>query len=140
MYELSRRVRITLNPSQLGPGGPLAAEPSGRALDAIGVGAFYELEVTCRGEPEPRTGFVMNISEIDAAVRGQAVPMIEEAMRRWMTGARQSAGVVLAEILGALQPRLGHAVASVRWWLSPSHWLLVETTNMDRVLISQQFE
>jgi 6-pyruvoyltetrahydropterin/6-carboxytetrahydropterin synthase len=130
MYELSRRVRISLNPAQLGPGAPLAAEPSGRALDTIGVGAFYELEVSCRGEPDPRT----------AAVRGQAVSMIEQAMRQWMTGTRRSAGAVLAEILGALQPRLGHAVASVRWWLSPYHWLLVETSNMDRVLISQQFE
>jgi 6-pyruvoyltetrahydropterin/6-carboxytetrahydropterin synthase len=69
----------------------------------------------------------MNISGIDAAVRGQAVSMIEQAMRQWMTGTRRSAGAVLAEILGALQPRLGHAVASVRWWLSPYHWLLVET-------------
>jgi 6-pyruvoyltetrahydropterin/6-carboxytetrahydropterin synthase len=140
MYELSRRVRISLNPAQPGPDGPPAADPCDRGLDTLGVGAFYELEVSCRGEPAPRTGFVMNISEIDAAVRGRAVAMIAEAMRRWMTGERRSAGAVLAEILAALQPRLGHAVASVRWWLSPYHWLLVETTNMDRVLISQQFE
>jgi 6-pyruvoyltetrahydropterin/6-carboxytetrahydropterin synthase len=140
MYDLSRRVRISLNPAQLSPGRPSAVEPAGPSGDPVGVGAFFELEVCCRGEPDARTGFVMNISEIDAAVREQAAAMIEEAMRRWMTGARTSPGAVLAEVLEALQPRLGRTVASVRWWLSPYHWLLIETSHMDRVLISQQFE
>jgi 6-pyruvoyltetrahydropterin/6-carboxytetrahydropterin synthase len=133
-------VRIWLSPAQLGPGDGPPGGPKDRAEDPAGVGAFCELEVCCRGRPDPTTGFVMNISEIDEAVRAHGVTMLVAAMRRWLGGSGRSAGSVLAEIIGVLQPRLGHAVASVRWRLSPYHWLLVETTNMDRVLISQQFE
>ncbi|MHC4082825.1 MAG: 6-carboxytetrahydropterin synthase [Planctomycetota bacterium] len=136
MYELSRRVRFSLNPAQLAPGEERRDPDSG----SVGLGAFYELEVTCRGRPDSATGFVMNISEIDGAVRAHAVTRLGEAVRGWMAGSRRSAGAVLAEVVGALQPPLGGAVASVRLWLSPYHWLLVEATNMDRVLISQQSE
>jgi 6-pyruvoyltetrahydropterin/6-carboxytetrahydropterin synthase len=140
MYELSRRVRISLSPAQLGPAGLPPAGLDDRDRDREGVAAFYELEVKVRGRPDPVTGFVLNISKIDESVRAHAVARLGGAMRRWMTGSRRSAGAVLAEVIEALQPQLGHFVASVRLWLSPYHWLLVEATNMDRVLISQQFE
>ncbi len=140
MYELSRRVRFSLSPAQPGPGGAPQAGVDARDHDPIDLGAFYELEVSCRGRPDPTTGFVMNISEIDEAVGAHAVARLGEALRQWMAGSRRSAGAVLAEVVRAVQPRLGHAVAWVRLWLSPYHWLLVETSNMDRVLISQQFE
>jgi 6-pyruvoyltetrahydropterin/6-carboxytetrahydropterin synthase len=136
MYELSRRVRIWVRPAQTHPRGP--RPEAAEAQD--GLGAFYELEVACRGRPGPATGFVINISEIDEAVRAHAVSRLSEAVRRQVTGSTRSVGAVLAEILGALQPPLDRAVAWVRLWPSPYHWLLVETTNMDRVLISQQFE
>jgi 6-pyruvoyltetrahydropterin/6-carboxytetrahydropterin synthase len=61
-------------------------------------------------------------------------------MRQAIAGSTRSVGAVLAEILAAVQPPLEHAVAWVRLWPSPYHWFLVETMNMDRVLISQQFE
>jgi 6-pyruvoyltetrahydropterin/6-carboxytetrahydropterin synthase len=140
MFDLSRRVRIWLHPAQLSPGGSRPGAAEGEDHDSIGLGAFYELEVACRGRPGPTTGFVMNISKIDEAVRNHAVSRLTEAARRAMAGSRRPVGAVLAEVIEALQPRLGHAVAWVRLWLSPYHWLLVETTNMDRVLIRQQFE
>jgi 6-pyruvoyltetrahydropterin/6-carboxytetrahydropterin synthase len=127
MYLLSRRVRIQLDPYDSGP-------------DPAGPGAFYELEVRCAGRPDPMTGYLVNISAIDEAVRTRAVGTLQEAGRRWASGARQPAGAVLAEILAALQPALGGIVASVRWWLSPYHWLLIEATTMDRVQICRQFE
>ena len=65
MYELSRRVRFWVHPAQLDPRG--GRPGAGQAQE--GLGAFYELEVACRGQPGPTTGFVVNISEIEEAVR-----------------------------------------------------------------------
>ncbi len=134
MYELSRRVRFGVSPAQLhGGDGPAGDEPAG-------LGAFYELEVRCRGRPDSATGYVMNISEIDEAVRDRAVDRLREAMAGWVAGSDRPAGTVLAAVLETLQPALGHAVSAVRWWLSPYHSILCEADHMDRVLISRQFE
>ncbi|MHC4217909.1 MAG: 6-carboxytetrahydropterin synthase [Planctomycetota bacterium] len=140
MYELSRRVRIRLSPAQVRPQRSPSPPAGARDHDPVGVDAFYELEVKCLGRPDPTTGFVMNISEIDAAVRAHAEARLRDAMSRWIEGSRRSVGSVLNEVIETLQPRLGGTVASVRLWLSPYHWLLVEATTMDRVLISEQFE
>ena len=127
MHLLSRRVRIHLDPYDHGP------HPSG-------LEAFYELEVRCAGRPDPTTGYLVNISAVDRAVRTLAVEVLREAGWRWASGSRQPPAAALAEIVEALQPALGGIVASVRWWLSPYHWLLIEATTMDRVQISRQFE
>ncbi len=50
-------------------------------VDTIGPGAFAEIEVACRGRPDPTTGFVMNISRIDEAVREHALGLLRRASR-----------------------------------------------------------
>src|SRR5262245_32122454 len=87
MLTLSRAVRFAINP----PAGADAREPSpenhGRANGFGGVppmrglGRHYELTVVCRGNPDPTTGYLVNIRDIDAAVRAEAIPLIERACR-----------------------------------------------------------
>jgi len=45
-----------------------------------GLGAHYELIVSCRGEINPTLGYLINIKEIDQAVRSQALPILQQAM------------------------------------------------------------
>jgi 6-pyruvoyltetrahydropterin/6-carboxytetrahydropterin synthase len=140
MFELSRRVRFSLHPPPAGPGGSAGVSRDSGPWDPLDLGAFYELEVACRGRPDPGTGFVNNISEIDEAVEAHALPGLREALCRRPAGPRRSSGAILGGVVEALQPSLGDRVAWVRLWLSPYHWLRVEAASMDRVLISQQFE
>ena len=46
-----------------------------------GLAAHYALEVRCRGEIDRQTGYLMNITVIDEAVRTTAIPRIARAVR-----------------------------------------------------------
>ena len=102
-----------------------------------GIGAYYELEVHCAGEPDPQTGYLLNISAIDEAVRQHAIPIIEHAARHHP---HRDPATVLAPITHALQAPLANSVRGVRWRLSPYYSAAMATPASDRVLISQQFE
>ena len=116
MYELARRVRFHDGP------------------------AFSELEVRCRGLPDPVTGYVMNISEIDQAVRRHAGDRLRDAVGSWISGSGDRTADVLRGFAEAIRPALHDAVSSVRWWPSPYHSIQLETSAMDRVRISRRFE
>jgi 6-pyruvoyltetrahydropterin/6-carboxytetrahydropterin synthase len=45
-----------------------------------GFGAFLLLRVTVEGEPDPQSGYLLNIKEIDDVVRKRAVPAFREAV------------------------------------------------------------
>ena len=96
-----------------------------------GLGAHYELVVSCRGEIDPVQGYLINIKEIDAAVRGHAVPRIHAAL-----GAGD-AGSTLREVVRGL-PLKG--LDSVRWKLSPYYSLEVKTDAPTTVLLRQKFD
>ncbi len=132
MYELSRRVRFSVSPARLGG----VADAS----DDAALGAFYELEVLVRGEPDRATGYLMNISVIDEAVRAKAVDLLGEAVAGWVNGSDRTVGNVLVSVIEALQAALNGSVSTVRWWLSPYHSIRCETSRMDRILLSRQFE
>jgi 6-pyruvoyltetrahydropterin/6-carboxytetrahydropterin synthase len=101
------------------------------------LGAYYELVVCCRGEPDPVTGYLMNISEIDRAVRTRAVPLIERAVQA--TPGR-APGHVLRELIAVLQPDLARPIQSVAWRLTPFYTVTMETAQMQRFLMTQQFD
>ena len=101
------------------------------------IGAYYEIEVTCRGEADPVTGYMMNISAIDRAVRRHALPIVASAVR---DRPHVQPAAVLNDVLAALQEPLDRRVASVRWRLNPYYSVAMEASSRDRVLILQQFE
>src|SRR5690348_12545521 len=79
MLELTRTVRFCLNGD-----GTLATDSAASNTFAWwpamrGLGRYYELEVTCRGEADPVTGYFMNIKRIDEVVRQAALPRVSEA-------------------------------------------------------------
>lgn len=139
MIELARTVRFCVNPlarrataREGRPRNTFAAWPS-----MAGLGAYYELTVTCRGEPDPTTGYMMNITAIDAAVRDHAIGLIEQAA---IDRPGVEPGALLRELIEALQPALERSVARVRWHLTPFYSVTMEADDMSRVLIRQQFE
>lgn len=137
MFELTRTVRFCINLSPVRPSrdarlNTFAAFPS---MDGIGV--YYEIEVSCRGDTDPTTGYVMNISAIDEVVRERAIPLIRRVV---LEEPDQEPSAVLAETMRAIQESLDGLVSSIRWRLSPYYSLSMKADTMDRFLISQQFD
>ncbi|MCC6680573.1 MAG: 6-carboxytetrahydropterin synthase [Phycisphaeraceae bacterium] len=137
MVELRRTVRFCINDASQGddPGGrdnTFSAWPAMR-----GLGRYYELEVACRGEPDAKTGYVMNIKRIDEAARAAALPLIEQAAR---SGGAVTLGDLMRRMLRALESKLDHSVTRLRLALTPYFSLSIRSRSMDQIEISQQYE
>lgn len=137
MIELSRAVRFSV------PLDPAADQhPDGRNTFAgwpamVGLGAWYELVVTCRGEPDAATGYLVNIKAIDAAVRRHALPIVRDAIGH--APGREPA-LLLPAILESVDAALGGIVSSIRWRLSPYHSVAMTVETAERYLLTERFE
>ena len=82
MHRLTRTVRFNLPAGGRAPGnrpGEGANGESGKP-PMEGLGVHYSIEVRCEGEPDPETGYLINIKEIDTAVHGELVPLVAKAV------------------------------------------------------------
>lgn len=113
-----------------------------------GLGVFYELLITCRGDADPNTGYFLDIKTIDRAARAAAIPAITEAFRSAARDGPNSApdpAAILIALAPALNTALGGVLHSVRWYLSPFYSMefLVPaspSTSATTVTIRQRFE
>lgn len=148
MLELSRLVRFSIPLASLRAGGPpvrpAADDPLGGRHNSFaawpstdGVGVFCQWQVRCRGEADPRTGYLVGIAEIDAAVRGHAIDAVA-AMLRDDPGAEPAA--ILAAVLPRLDAALDGRLHDLTWYLTPWHRVRLEHRRMDRFEIRQQFD
>jgi 6-pyruvoyltetrahydropterin/6-carboxytetrahydropterin synthase len=137
VVQLTRAVRFAVNAPGLAPdgaGSQADGAPSAGAHKAngyaaapalLGLGAFYELLITARGEPDARTGYFLDIKHIDRAARQTVLPAITRAVHaHWQARAGEPAlGVhahdVLAGTMTALNGALGGVLVRARWCLSP---------------------
>jgi 6-pyruvoyltetrahydropterin/6-carboxytetrahydropterin synthase len=137
MVELTRTVRIGLSPAW--PATEAMARPRLNAFagwpSIIGPGSWCEVEVTCVGEADVRTGYLVDIAQVDQAVRTTALP--------WLLEQLKAGGESLPE-MGALfegvQSRLGAAVKRVTLRATPYSSVTIERNTMPKVIVSQQFE
>jgi 6-pyruvoyltetrahydropterin/6-carboxytetrahydropterin synthase len=83
------------------------------------------------------TGYLMNISAIDRAVREHVVPLIAHAVA---TSETDSPARLLLQALRALHRALGSALTSIRWNLTPYYSIAMTAAAPDRVLLRQSFE
>ena len=140
MLELTRTVRFCLD-GDGGFRGETRADNTYAAWPAMrGLGRYYELLVTCRGEADPETGYFVNIKEIDRAAREFALPVVSGFAKREVGGEVVGYGEVMGGVLGAMVEGLGGKVVAVEMRLTPSYGLKIEVADMSSVLMSQQFE
>lgn len=103
-----------------------------------GLGRFYELEIAARGEPDPTTGYLLNITDIDRAAHGAAIPLIARACAE--TPETEPA-LLLPALLDALARALpGGRLESVRWRLTPYYSLEMTPAETKHVTLRQQFD
>ena len=101
------------------------------------LGAYYELDVTCRGEPDPITGYLINITAIDRAVRAVAIPRIRDALR---SAVAVDPAALLPQLAVAVQNAVDREVIATQWRLTPTFSLTVRSDDMTHVILRQQFE
>lgn len=139
MLELSRTVRFCLS----GEMGDLAS-PRDNTFSAWpamrGLGRYYELEVTCRGQADAQTGYFINIKTIDEVVREHVLPMLIERVSDASAAAATPMGALMRSVFEAIDPPLNGTVAQVRLVLTPTLSLGIERNDMDHVIIRQQYE
>jgi 6-pyruvoyltetrahydropterin/6-carboxytetrahydropterin synthase len=143
MHRLTRTVRFNLDAGGriAPPGSAHGANGEGGKPPMAGFGAHYEFEVRCAGEPDPETGYLINIKDIDKAVRSGIVPRVAEAMARGETPAAAMPG-----LLHETGSRLPVRVVSVGLRLSP-HLVYEAATHEEgdtmgttEVIVRQMFE
>jgi 6-pyruvoyltetrahydropterin/6-carboxytetrahydropterin synthase len=130
VFRLAREVRLSIpfRKTQTPPvkiynghaGYPAMEEP----------GQFFTVQVSLAGEPDPESGYVVNIQEIDAIVRSDGLPILLE-----LGGGAKTAGW-LFEKFGAVWPNL----ASVRLGVTPYTAYSVRATEHPMVRFSHRFE
>lgn len=143
MLELSRTVRFCLNDPEEGARGAQAPERHNgfSAWPPMrGLGRFYELEVHCVGEADRTTGYFINITHIDAAVREHLLPYLAQTLAAATRSAAMPMGTLLGRMLEQLQPPLDHTVARLALKLTPMHSLEIRRSDMNHIVMRQQFE
>lgn len=133
MIILARTVRFAINPD----GSTEGANGYAGVPTMSGLGRHYEITVKCRGTVHEKTGYFLNIKEIDRAVRTAAIPVIADACR---TPSARSPSAVLIAIWPGVNSSLGGSVQSITWNLSPYYCLEMTRTDPGRVLLRQRFE
>lgn len=138
MVELTRCVRFSLNdvPSvDVGKYNTFSAWPAMQ-----GLGRYYELLVTCRGEPDAQTGYFLNIKQIDTAVRDHVLPYLQQQVQPGSNTASIPMGRLMQQIITLLGPALNDSVVRVRLALSPFYQLQIRSQTMSQVILRQQYE
>jgi 6-pyruvoyltetrahydropterin/6-carboxytetrahydropterin synthase len=113
VVRLTRELRFGIEPGTLGPrGNGFAGNPG-----LEGLGAFFLLRATVAGAVDPATGMLVNIKEVDRALRDVGVPHIRRAFETNEAPARAVAGLLTA-LRDAFAP---HQLKAVE--LAPSPFL-----------------
>ena len=139
MLELSRTVRFCLS-GQMGDlqsprDNTFSAWPAMR-----GLGRYYEIRVTCRGEADLQTGYFINIKTIDDVVREYCLPILMKRIGEESIAASVPMGVLMRELIDAIDLPLDGTVAQAELVLTPTLILGIERDDMDHVVMRQQYE
>jgi 6-pyruvoyltetrahydropterin/6-carboxytetrahydropterin synthase len=107
---------------------------------AVGLVPYLCLRATVAGEPDPRTGYLCNIRQIDDLLRRHAIPYAADELRR--RGWRLSAERLLQTVWRQVEPRTPPGAALVELSLSTTPMLRFTMVRgeSDMVLLTQQFE
>jgi 6-pyruvoyltetrahydropterin/6-carboxytetrahydropterin synthase len=143
MHKLCRYVRFSINPFLPvdEPGfNSFASKPAGD-----GLALFLELGIELEGSVEPKTGLVINVSDIDKKLRDYIIPVFAERIRAGFEKANHIGYYELTELLKItwekLNGKFGSAKLSrVNLKLDPFRTLAVNEGNCAMVYYSEKFE
>ena len=143
MHKLTRHVRFSINPflaEQESGYNAFVSKPAGE-----GLSLFLELSAEITGGVEPATGFVVNVTDIDKAVRECAVPVFTERIQRDFRQAKHISLPVIAELLALAWDRLADTFGRARLSklslkLNPFRKVAINSRDLKMVFFSEKFE
>ena len=143
MHKLLRQVRFSINPflSEDSRGyNSFASRPAGE-----GLSIFLELSVEVTGPVDPTTGFVINVSNIDANVREFAVPIFAGRIKQRFQQAKHVGLSEIVELLRSAQERLADKfgtaqLSELSLKLNPFRKIAVNSKDSNMVYFSEKFE
>jgi 6-pyruvoyltetrahydropterin/6-carboxytetrahydropterin synthase len=136
MFRLSREVRFAINrEAGVRPQGAnnYAANPP-----LIGWGHYFAVAVSLSGELDPRSQYLVNIKEIDAAVRERAIDLVAAAVRSSDSIGPSRVVADLFHRLAAHWPKL--QLEAVRLSLSPLLCVSAHAKELPMTRLSEKFE
>ncbi|MGH7176233.1 MAG: 6-pyruvoyl trahydropterin synthase family protein [Tepidisphaeraceae bacterium] len=138
MFRLTRQVRFAVNATA---DEQLSARPANRYAgypSLTGLGHFFALSVTVRGEVDLATSYLINIRRIDETVRALVIPLV---CRRIESDRFAGGGEVLLDIFASLHAALDEiSLDSVAINLSPFLSLSCFASEHPMIRLSQKFE
>ena len=106
---------------------------------APGTPSMYaEVDVVCSGSVDTTTGYLLGIGDIDIGVRDVVFPPLARALAG--RGVFAHPAELIRRLVPQLSDHLGGLLESLRWRLTPTYSVLVETRDMDRFFLSQSFD
>jgi len=136
---LERTIRFFVNPRP--ERSPDASSGFAGKPGPDGLSRYYEIDTVCRGEPDPTTGYLVNIKTIDRAVRSAALAVLEPA-------ARDRPETDPADLIGEIRDRAAAELARdsdaelvrLTWRLGPRHAWSTMTDHPKAVELRQRFD
>ena len=143
MYKLGRIVRFSVNPflpEDTDGFNSFASKPAGE-----GLSIFFELCAEVAGEVEPTTGFVVNVTDIDKAVRESIVPIFAQQIRTDFRRNKHIGFSCLVELLksswGQLSSRFGKVrLSNLCLKLNPFRKIAIDSKDLEMIYFSEKFE
>lgn len=142
MHRLSREIRFTVSPfSEQAKGeNSYCSKP-----DCEGLGVFLSLWLELGGEVSAKTGFVVNLTDIDELCRKKAVPIICKSLRAKFLQGESVSFYEVAEILAdCFEPLKGEflpaKVLSLTLNINPYRKIKVLADNKKVIYYSEKFE
>jgi 6-pyruvoyltetrahydropterin/6-carboxytetrahydropterin synthase len=139
MFRLTREVRFAIN---TGPDDQIGSPPTNSYAgypSLTGLGYFFNLQITLAGELDRRSSYLLNIKQIDEAVRQIGVPFVTHAIRVKEFGGGAKLAQQLFEELRYHWPEHVH-LHDMRLALSPFLSIDVFASEFPMVRLSQKFE
>jgi 6-pyruvoyltetrahydropterin/6-carboxytetrahydropterin synthase len=137
MFRLTREVRFAINDP---PDDQLFAPPTNSFAGfptLTGLGHYFSLEATVTGNPDPSSGCILNIKDIDQAVRHRAIPFTADFLR---SGRRNPPELLrkLHDLLKSAWP--SSELYALRLRLTPFLSYQIFSREHPMVRLSQKFE
>lgn len=130
---LRRTTRFAVRPGSARGVNGYAGSPA-----VVGLTPYVECTVTCRGEPDAESGYLINIKAVDDAVHRCVVPLVEAAAAGGREG--EGMGALARRCLKALGGALPVEVAAVELGLSPYHAVTMNAHSPSRAIVRVSFD
>lgn len=104
----------------------------------VGIPLFVEWAVKCCGTVDDSTGYLVNIRDVDQAIRPIAAAAVAEGIRR-----SQHPAETLRDAISSLVSRddcISPLLAGIRWKLTPFYHVAVERDAPDQFEMSHQYD